>query len=117
LNYGTEPTLPSTYRSPWINKTVEDCARWLQSVPKDSPLNQEYFTVLNEYSKEDDTVLVCRINQENGWKVEYFPQSTDEVAMQMHTNDGTRFDVKASGYQNVVGRLGKPDRSRAGPFN
>ncbi|KAH8690414.1 hypothetical protein GQ44DRAFT_780427 [Phaeosphaeriaceae sp. PMI808] len=112
----TEPRIPSSFRSPWIGKTVEDCAKWLQGAPEDTPVNKEYFTVMNEYSKEDNTVLVCRISEEDGFKVEYFPQSTDEVSMQMHTNDGPKFDEKASNYQTTMEAQGRADRSRAGPY-
>ena len=73
---------------------------------------------MNEFSKEDDTVLVCRIKSEDngGIKVEYFPQSTDEISMAMHTNGDLKWDEKAINYQRSRIKDGKPDRGRAGPY-
>ncbi|KAF2123556.1 hypothetical protein P153DRAFT_371613 [Dothidotthia symphoricarpi CBS 119687] len=48
-------------------------------------VNRDYFTALNEFSKEEDTVLVCRVQKEDDgdFRVDYFLHSTDEVQMQM----------------------------------
>ena len=78
---------------------------------------------MDEYSKEDDTVLACRIGSsregEDGGnlKVEYFPQLTDKIAMEMATNEGLKFDEKAINYQRSRMKDGKPDRSKAGPYD
>lgn len=115
-NSGTEPPLDSTYNSPWLGKSVEDCAKWLQDTPQETALNKNHFTVLNEYSKADDTVLVCRISIDPEFKVDYFPQPTDDISLEMYTNSGLKFDEKAANYQATMETQGKPDRSRAGPY-
>jgi hypothetical protein len=62
----TEPPLPEEYSSPWIGKTVEDCAEYLKMMPRvrstdekdylvDTGVNDEYFLVMDEFSKEEDT--------------------------------------------------------------
>lgn len=74
---------------------------------------------MDEYSKEEDTVMVCRIvesGQPDNEKVEYFPQRTDKIVMEMATNDGLKFDEKAQNYQLSMMKLGLPDRSKAGPY-
>lgn len=103
-----------------------ECAQWLQGVGSEVGLNKEYFTVIDEFSKNDDTVLVCRIvfsaeadggGEEGGkLKVEYFPQPTGSIAMEMATNGGSKFDEKAINYQRSRLKDGKPDRSNAGPY-
>jgi hypothetical protein len=127
---GTQPPLPASYSSPWIGKTVEDCAKWLQEMPRfqstnekkyvvDTGVNDETFLVLNEFSKEEDSVLVCRIaKEENGEsRVDYFPQGTDEVQRQMWTNWSSMFDEKIINYQRVKFRDKLSDRSRSKPLS
>jgi hypothetical protein len=45
--------------------------------------------MMNEFSKEDDVVFVCRVKERDGdlW-VEYFPQPIDVVAMKVWTHYG-----------------------------
>ena len=72
---------------------------------------------MNEYSKEDDTVLICRSKTEDGdLKVEYYPKATEEVSMVMHTNGGQKWDERAMNYQRSRMKDGKLDRSRAGLY-
>ncbi|KAF1848206.1 uncharacterized protein K460DRAFT_279040 [Cucurbitaria berberidis CBS 394.84] len=123
----TKPPLPADFSSPWVGKTVEDCAKWLQEMPVQEgvyaeSVNRDYFTAMNEFSKEEDMVLVCRFqNKDNGnTRVDYFPQSTDEVQMQMWTNLGSKFDEQASNYRDARRfEDNKPDRSKfksGGPY-
>lgn len=82
-------------------------------------VDKEYFTAMDEHSKEDDTVMVCRVvKSKNSGDVElqYFPQPTGTIVMEMATNDGLKFDEKAQNYQRSRMRDGKPDRSKAGPY-
>lgn len=119
---GTEPPLPDNWSSPWIGKTIEECAKWLQEMPTydgeqyylDTSVRREYFVAMDEFSMEDDTMLVCRVTkkEDGGVKVDYFPQAVDEVQMQMWTNEGSMFDNKAEAYQATMRKEGKPDRSR-----
>ncbi|PVI00754.1 hypothetical protein DM02DRAFT_614113 [Periconia macrospinosa] len=114
----TKPPLPDSFKSPWNGKTVEDCAKWLQNMPNDSVVQREYFTVMNQFSKEDDTILTCRIRHDNGQvKVDYYPLPTAEISMYMITNRDSRFDEAGHSYQSRMKREGKPDRSQGGPFH
>ncbi|KAF1843216.1 uncharacterized protein K460DRAFT_341102 [Cucurbitaria berberidis CBS 394.84] len=114
----TKPPLADSYKSPWVGKTIEECAKWLQAAPEDTAVLKDYFTAVNEFSKEDDTVLTCRVRVEDGdLKVDYYPLPTKEIAMMMLTNRGSYFDERGSAYQSVMRRNGKPDRSQGGPFH
>ncbi|KAF2822870.1 hypothetical protein CC86DRAFT_372667 [Ophiobolus disseminans] len=120
---GTEPPLPDSWTSHWIGKTVEECAQWLQKQPTyegekyylDSSVRQGYFVAMDEWSKEDGTMLVCRVSKkEDGEElnVDFFPQRVEEVQMQMWTNEGSMWENKAQAYRDTVRKEGKPDRSR-----
>lgn len=114
----TQPPLDDSFKSPWIGKTIEECAQWLQNAPSDSGVQREYFTAMDQFSKEDDTVLTCRVRNENGEvEVDYYPLATKEIAMHMLTNRGSKFDEAGHAYQTRMKREGKPDRSQGGPFN
>jgi hypothetical protein len=83
--------------------------------PSDFAPNKEYFTVMDEHSKEDDTVMLCHVvksDSPGNIELEYFPQETGLIVMEMATN--WRFDEKSWNYQ--IGRHvdGKPDRSKGG---
>jgi hypothetical protein len=54
----------------------------------DTPVNPQYFVFLNKLSKDEDLVFVARVVKEDGeeMRVEYFPQSTDQIQMMMWTN-------------------------------
>jgi hypothetical protein len=85
----------------------------------DTGVNDANFLVMNEFSRDEDSVLVCRIVKEDSGKtrVDYFPQQTDEVQRQMWTNWGVRFDEKATDYQRARFADKKPDRSRFKPLD
>jgi hypothetical protein len=79
----------------------------------DTPVNPQYFVFLNEFSKDEDLVFVARlVKDEDGERirVEYFPQSTDQVQMMMWTN--WQFDERAIMYQRSRLSEKKPDRSQ-----
>jgi hypothetical protein len=114
----TKPPLEGSFHSPWIGRTVEDCAKWLQNMPNDRGVQREYFTAMNQFSGEDDTVLTCRVRKNNGEVgVDYYPLSTAEISMYMITNRGSKFDEAGHAYQARAERDGKPDRSQGGPFH
>lgn len=74
---------------------------------------------MDEHSKDDDTVMACRIvksDKSGDLEVEYFPQPTDTILMESQTNQGLKFDEKAQNYQRSRRSDGKPDRSKAGPY-
>jgi hypothetical protein len=98
-------------------KTVQDCAKWLQAAPNDVASDKRHFAAMNEHSKEDNTVLLCRIKKDDGaFKVDYFPLPTAHVAMYLHTNNGDRFEESFGSYQREMEDEGKPDRSQGGPY-
>jgi hypothetical protein len=116
--YGTEPPISDSYKSPWYGKSVEDCAKWLQAAPDDVASDKRHFAAMNKYSKEDDTVLLCRIRNDDGaLKVDYFPLTTAWIAMYLHTNNGDTFEESFGGYQRKMEDDGKPDRSQGGPYS
>jgi hypothetical protein len=88
-------------------------------MPDDSGVEREYFTAMNEFSKEDDTVLTCRaqMGARGEIKVDYYPLATKDIAMYMITNRETKFDEAGEAYQSRMKREGKPDRSQGGPFH
>jgi hypothetical protein len=122
---GTEPPLSEDWSSPWLGMTVEDCAKWLQEMPTyegegyylPTRVRREHFVVMNEFSKEDDMMLVCRVvkKHDGELRVDYFPQAVNEVQMQMWTNEGSMLNNKAEAYQATRRKEGKPDRSRYQP--
>ncbi|KAH9873392.1 hypothetical protein J1614_005790 [Plenodomus biglobosus] len=78
-------------------------------------VNRDYFLVMDEFSKEDDTIQVCRVVKEadDGIRVDYFPQPTDQVQLEMWTNMGSKYDEKANIYCNARRfEDHKPDRCR-----
>jgi hypothetical protein len=48
--------------------------------------------------------------------VEYFPVPTEQVQMYIGTSEGLKWDERALNYQRSRMRDGKPDRSKAGPY-
>ncbi|KAI0381678.1 hypothetical protein F5Y04DRAFT_280758 [Hypomontagnella monticulosa] len=117
---GTEAPVASSYQSPFIGKTVEDCAAWLQNAPDGVALNRDYFLVIDEFSKKSDSVQICRVLHTEGgggFEVEYFPESTDDSTVQMNTSLGVKFDEALQRYQRNRMRDGKPDRSKGMPYD
>lgn len=115
LAEGSKAPISESYASPFVGKTLEDCAKWLQQAPSDVAIDKEYFTALVEHSKEEDTVMACRINgsDESGeLDIEYFPQGTDTIVQDMMTNGGLKWNEKAWNYAAARMNDGKPDRSK-----
>jgi hypothetical protein len=78
----TKPPVEGSFTSPWLGKTVEECAKWLQDAPYDVAGQREYFAAMDRFSKEDDTVLACRVWKDGGVvKVAYYPLPTKYIAM------------------------------------
>lgn len=97
---------------------MEDCAKWLQNMPIDSAVLPHYFTAMDQFSKEDDAVLTCRIWNNNGEvKVDYYPLAAADKSMYMITTRDSRFDEGGYHYQRRVQCSGKPDRSQGTPFS
>lgn len=125
-------------------------------MPNDAAMTADYFLVMDEYSIEDGTVIVCCVkcegengcenegggefdgkgdgkgdsesggecgvqnnaesqcNPTKGLKVEYFPQTVEEVSMSLWTNGSEKWDEKATCYQASRMAAGKPDISELG---
>jgi hypothetical protein len=93
------------------------------------PVNLFLFTALTEFSKEDNTTLMCRVfleheelesredrkmpvkNEDGSIKVEFFPVATERVQMSMWTNDRLKFAEMMGNYQKSRMAKGEPDRS------
>lgn len=60
---GTEPTVPATWKSPFIGKSVLEIAHWIRHIPKPPKrINKIYFVVLQkELYEQQGKVLMCRI--------------------------------------------------------
>lgn len=74
---------------------------------------------MDEHSQGDDTMMTCRIIKlklQGNVELQYFPQPIDTVVMEMATNGGTKFNEKAQNYQRSRLMDGRPDRSKAGPY-
>jgi len=119
LSEGTKAPVSTDFKSPFIGKALEECAKWLQRAPEERELNREYFTALDEHSKEDDTVLLCRIVDSDGSgnvTLQYFPVPTGDTVVEMQTSHGLVFDEKLQNYQRQRMTDGKPDRSKGEPY-
>ncbi|EMR71282.1 hypothetical protein UCREL1_1676 [Eutypa lata UCREL1] len=116
---GTKAPIPANFSSPFVGKTLEDCAKWLQEAPDDVALNREYFTAVDNSSREDDTIQICRVigkGELGNIQVECFPVPTAESTIQMSTSLGVKFDEALQRYQRNRMRDGKPDRSKGVPY-
>ncbi|CAM1501389.1 Fc.00g105510.m01.CDS01 [Cosmosporella sp. VM-42] len=117
---GTKAPLKDVgFRSSFIGQTLEFCGEWLQNAPAHIALNRDYFTAMDQFSRVDDTVLICRvIPAEDGGEliVEYFPEKTEDATIQISVSIGLRFDEALQRYQRNRMRDGKPDRSKGGPY-
>ncbi|EON68582.1 hypothetical protein W97_07840 [Coniosporium apollinis CBS 100218] len=119
LSEGTRAPISTDFKFPFIGKTLEDCAKWLQRAPDEVELNREYFTALGEHSKEDDTVMLCRIvdsDDAGNVTLQYFPVPTGDAVVEMQTTLGVKFDEKLQNYQRQRMQDGKPDRSKGEPY-
>jgi hypothetical protein len=92
---------------------------------------------MNEWSKEDDTVLACitlqkpeserdvefeavdddwnLVSMEDAVKVEFVPTDTDNILMYSMTNIPCKLQEYHTGYARARKRDGRPDRSQGRP--
>jgi hypothetical protein len=54
---GTEPPLPSSFKSDFFGKKVEDVVEWLRKKPKDDAIDGNFFTILDRTAKEEEVVI------------------------------------------------------------
>lgn len=64
----TKPPIPSTWRSPFIGKTIEDAFEYLSTIPLDKSLGRDYIAVLNK-----------RLYERKGWLVLYKIDTDGEI--------------------------------------
>jgi len=71
---GTQPPVAKDWKSPFLGKTAEEMAKFLQSAPEEenSLLDMHYFAVLDEDFKKSGLVTIYRIGDEElkGQKLE-----------------------------------------------
>lgn len=93
--------------------------RWLQDAGDQVAVNKEYFAVMDQFSKEDDTILMGRVvgtGDRSDVKLQYYPVETEFAVSEMMTSSGLKFDEHLQNYQRsrMVDR--KPDRSSGKPY-
>lgn len=56
---------------------------------------------MNKFSREDDSVLVCRTRNGSGdeVKIDFYPLSPSEIFIYVTTDRGTKFDKAEHTYQ------------------
>jgi hypothetical protein len=77
---GKEPTIATTWQSPFIGKPLVEVATWIQHIPKPpKPINKTYFAVLQkELYEQNKQALVCRVRG-NGRRVETIPIDAQSI--------------------------------------
>lgn len=105
----------TSFAFPWTGKTVEDCAKWLQNVgDREFRVDRQCFAVVDEYSKKEGTLLVCRnINWEDPFKdveLQYYPKAMWSAASCLLYPDHFEKDIMA--YRRARKMEEKPDRSK-----
>lgn len=107
------------FKPPFIGKTVEHCAKWLLNAPDDIALNREYFLAINEFSRSEDTLLICRIldRKDGELEIEYYPEEIGYTGLLMAVMIGVKYDEALQHYQRNCMRDEKPDRSRGKSYD
>ena len=77
---GTEPSIATTWRSPFIGKSLLEVAAWIRRIPKPpKPINKTYFAVLQkDLYEQNKQVLICRLRG-NGRRVETIPMDARSI--------------------------------------
>lgn len=96
---------------------------WLQAASDDVAFNKEYFAAMDQYSKEDDTMLVCRVlpagtnrSSSTTTRIQFYPVETRYAQMDIFVSIGLVFDEHLQMYQRQRAVRGKPDRSQGVPY-
>ncbi|KAL9618754.1 MAG: hypothetical protein Q9160_006548 [Pyrenula sp. 1 TL-2023] len=118
LAEGTQAPV-SSYTSPWAGKTLDECAHWLQDAGERVKLHRKFFAAMDQYSREDDTILICRIGStgpSDPMTLQYYPVETEFVVAELISGGDARFDERLQNYQRSRMMDGKPDRSKGKPI-
>jgi hypothetical protein len=77
---GIEPTITTTWRSPFIGQSLVEVATWIRHIPKPpKPINKTYFAVLQrELYEQNKQVLICRVRRK-GCRVETIPMDARSI--------------------------------------
>ena len=114
---GTSPSVPSSFKSPFAGKTLQECAVYMRDTPCDVAWQTEFFCTIDENDKEEDTVmLVRRFKNEDGTAVHAFPESIGSVTLFIANYIGDDWEDKMERYKRVARKSGKEDRSVGVPF-
>ncbi|KAM4060733.1 hypothetical protein HRG_001727 [Hirsutella rhossiliensis] len=111
---GTRPPIADSFASPFLGKTLEDCAKYLRATPNNKDWDDEYFCVLGEEDVSEDTVTLVRSFDDGA--VHAFPCSTGECARKMYTALGDNFEEKLQIYKDITDAEGDKDRSVGEPY-
>lgn len=63
---GTVPPIDSTWRSPFIGKTMQQCADFVKNAPSDRGLCKLHFVILDKEQYERDGWVTCGKIMDNG---------------------------------------------------
>ncbi|KAI8965379.1 hypothetical protein F5Y11DRAFT_312941 [Daldinia sp. FL1419] len=107
---GTRPPIPDSFVSPFIGKSLEECAEFLRRTPDKKDWNREHFCVLGDDDVRDDTVTLVR-GLDNG-RVHAYPETVELTGSSMFTMwTGNSFEEKLQMYQAGVEEHPEKDRS------
>lgn len=114
---GTPPSVPSSFKSPFAGKTLQECASYMRDTPGDVAWQTEFFCTLDDNDKNQDTImLVRRSKNEDGTAVHAFPEPTGTVTQFIINYVGDDWEDKMQRYKRVARKSGKEDRSVGVPF-
>ena len=114
---GTSPSVPSSFKSPFAEKALQECATYMRDTPSDVAWQTEFFCTLDENDKNEDTImLVRRFESEDGTAVHAFPEPTGSATQFIINYIGDDWEDKMKRYKRVARKSGKEDRSVGVPF-
>lgn len=111
---GTRPPITDSFASPFLGRTVQDCAQYLRGTPNSKDWNKEYFCVLDDDDVDQDTIMVVR--RLGGNDVHAFPCPVRETSRKIYTALSDNFEEKLLMYQRITKSEGNYDRSIGTPY-
>ncbi|KAL9617682.1 MAG: hypothetical protein Q9160_007515 [Pyrenula sp. 1 TL-2023] len=110
----------STFTSPWVGKSLEECGQWLKGAGDRAAFCQKFFAAIDEYSKADGTIQLCRIvpapNHPDSITVKCYPIDRELAAQHFFVLAEGDFEQRLASYQLKQLHFKKPDRSKGKPY-
>ncbi|KAI1847812.1 hypothetical protein JX266_006307 [Neoarthrinium moseri] len=114
---GSKRPLPSTHVSSFAGRSLRDCARYLGDSPDDVSWDKEYFFALDDKCVAEATMPLVNAFESESGDIHAFLAEADQAVDRIMTMETTAdFELKMQGYQSVMKRDGKADRSIIIPF-